>query len=63
MKVIIEIPKEFEVDFIKNKFEECYGRVLSDLKSSEGIMLCGNYELETLEMFKNAFQSAIILSK
>lgn len=41
MKVIIEISKEFEADFIKNKFEECYGRVLGDLKSKEGIMLCG----------------------
>jgi len=58
MKLVIEIPKEFEEDFKKDKFKECFGRVQVDLKYFEGVTLCGNYEKETLDMLENAFQNA-----
>ena len=59
MKLIIEIPKEFETDFNKDKFKDCFGRVQVDLKKFREETLCGNYERETIEMFENAFQNAI----
>ena len=58
MKLVIEIPKEFEEDFKKDKFKECFGRVQVDLKYFKGETLCGNYEKETLDMLENAFQNA-----
>lgn len=61
MKLIIEIPKEFETDFNKDKFKECFGRVQVDLTYFKEETLCGKYERETIEMFENAFQNAMIV--
>ena len=61
MKLIIEIPKEFETDFNKDKFKDCFGRVQVDLKNFREETLCGKYERETIKMFENAFQNAMIV--
>lgn len=61
MKVLIEIPSEFERDFNDNRFEDCFQRLLHDTKDridNHDILLAGNYEIETLEMFINAFKNA-----
>lgn len=52
MRIDIEIPKEFEGDYNKDRFDEFFCRVLSDI--SDGTT-CGRYERETAEMFIKAF--------
>ena len=63
MKLLIEIPPEFERDFNDNKFEDCFQRLLHDtwdrLTHSENILNAGRYETETLEMFIEAFKNAV----
>lgn len=62
MKIEIEIPKEFEVDYNADKFEDFFMRVSYDIEmemngySNGGI--CGNYEKETAEMFVKAFKNS-----
>ncbi len=58
MKIIIEIPgKEFDQD-IADKFQDYFKRVKADM--ADGIM-CGNYELETTDMFLASFKRMQIL--
>lgn len=61
MKVTIEIPKEFEAEFVKNKFSETFNRIISDIDyhflSTDDTFLSGNYEMETIEMLKKAFEN------
>ena len=53
MKIIIEIPdKEFEQD-IADKFQDYFKRVKADIADGT---LCGNYELETTDMFLASFK-------
>ena len=58
MKIEIVIPHEFEENFNKDKFNEFFERVNADLKNHRTVT--GNYELETLDMLKNAFKNAEI---
>lgn len=53
MKIAIDIPKEFEAEWIKDKFEETLDRLKADAHC-----LAGNYERETAEMLVLAFQNA-----
>lgn len=55
MKIIIDIPKEFESDYKGDMFKDFFSRVLCDIQ--DGI-LCGNYEKETAEMFFKAFDES-----
>lgn len=57
MRIEIEIPKEFEGDYNKDKFDEFFCRVLSDI--SDGTT-CGRYERETAEMLQKAFEESKI---
>lgn len=58
MKIIIEIPdKEFGQD-IADKFQDYFERVKADI--ADGI-ICGNYELETTDMFLASFKRMQIL--
>ena len=57
MKLTIEIPKEFEVDFKTDKFKDFFSRVITDMNC-----LCGNYERETAEMFIKAFANGEFVS-
>ena len=43
MKLIIDIPKEFEEHFNKDKFSDSLARVASDIESF-GVPLSGRYE-------------------
>ena len=53
MKITIEIPKEFECDFINNRFEDAFQRLMSDAHC-----IAGNYEKETASMLINAFKNS-----
>lgn len=58
MKVIIDIPNyEFNND-VKDKFQDYFERVKTDIADST---LCGNYELETTEMFLASFKRMQVL--
>lgn len=50
MKILIDIPKEFEVDYNTDRFAEFFQRCLADMGRC-----CGNYEHETVEMMEKAF--------
>lgn len=54
MKLIIEIPKEFEEHFRRDKFEDSLHRLSADVH-----LIAGNYEQETAIMLINAFKDAI----
>lgn len=56
MKVVIEIPKDFEGDYIADKFKDFFSRVIADIDN--GGLLCGNYEEEIAEMFLKAFHDS-----
>lgn len=56
MKLIIDIPTEFETDYNGDKFKDFFSRVLCDIDKG---VLCGNYEKETAEMFLKAFDESI----
>ena len=56
MKLIIDIPKEFETDYKGDKFKDFFSRVLCDIEKG---VLCGNYEKETAEMFLKAFDESV----
>lgn len=58
MKILIEIPKEFERDFNEDKFKDFFERVRVDLDNNTGVNLCGNYEREIVDMLENTFQNA-----
>ncbi len=63
MKVMIDIPKEFEED-LKDNFKEFFNRMIADITYSlndEEPMCCGNYERETAEMFLSAFEKATVI--
>lgn len=57
MKLTIDIPREYERDFIADKFKNFFSRVIADI-DCDG--LCGNYEKEIAEMFLEAFGKAIV---
>ena len=64
MKVMIDIPKEFEED-LKDNFQEFFNRMIADITYSlndEEPMCCGNYERETAEMFLSAFEKATVIT-
>lgn len=58
MRLIIDIPKEFEEDYRKDKFEDFFKRVMCDIGSG---VLCGSYEIETAEMFLHALNKSTIV--
>ena len=63
MKIEIEIPKEFEEHFIKDKFKDSFDRIMGDIYYylHKGEMTCaGLYEYETIEMLKKAFKNSKI---
>jgi hypothetical protein len=64
MKVMIDVPtKEFGVD-IADKFQEFFQRLQAETEHhliSNTNLVCGNYELETIEMFLNAFKEMVII--
>lgn len=57
VKITIDIPREYERDFIADKFKDFFSRVIADI-NCDG--MCGFYEKEIAEMFLEAFDKAII---
>lgn len=55
MKIIIDIPKDFEGDYIVDKFKDFFSRVIADIDYNG---MCGNYEKEIAEMFLKAFNDS-----
>lgn len=55
MKILIDIPKEFEVDYNTDRFAEFFQRCLADMGTC-----CGNYEFEIAEMMEKAFAESKI---
>ena len=57
MKIEIEIPKEFENDYVANRFEDFFRRMLAEIQYGD---LCDEYEYEIAEMLFKAFKSSKI---
>lgn len=62
MNLVIKIPKEFEEEFNRDKFEDSLSRVASDIESF-GFQLSGRYERETIKMLREAFKEGTPLPK
>ena len=56
MRIIIDIPNEFEEDYTWDRFKDFFSRVLCDIQDGT---ICGNYEKETAEMLLKAFDESI----
>ena len=66
MKIVIDIPEEFEEHFNSDRFEDSLQRVRFDIHKSiigNKDVLSGNYEIETLDMLTEAFLNGISLPK
>ena len=50
MKILIDISKEFEIDYRTDRFADFFGRVEADMD-----VICGNYERKTADILRNAF--------
>lgn len=50
MKMLINIPDEFEIDYRTDRFADFFDRVKADMN-----FLCGQYESETADILKSAF--------
>lgn len=55
MKVVIDIHKDFERDYIVDKFKDFFSRVIADIDCKG---MCGRYEKEIAEMFLKAFDDS-----
>ena len=55
MKVVIDIPKVFEGDYIADKFKDFFSRVIADIDCKG---MCGRYEKEIAEMFLKVFDDS-----
>ena len=66
MQIIIDIPEEeFGID-IEDKFQDFFKRIKAETKThmiTGTNLVCGAYELETIEMFIQAFANSTLLSK
>jgi hypothetical protein len=57
VKITIDIPREYERDFIADKFKDFFSRVIADINCDR---MCGFYEKEIAEMFLDAFDKAVV---
>ena len=66
MQIVIEIPeKEFGID-IYDKFQDFFSRLKAEIKAHLIVntnLVCGAYELETIDMFLKAFNDSVLLPK
>lgn len=64
MQILLNIPREFVEDFHKDRFTDCFMRLKSDTEdrlSNRNTLLAGNYEIETLDMLRKAFQHSVVV--
>ena len=57
MKLLIEIPKDFEEHFNNDRFNDSLKRIRTDIQY-HGNPLSGLYERELIEMLRNAMTKA-----
>lgn len=62
MKIVFDIPKEFESHFEFDRFADSLARVASDIDAL-GFKMSGRYERETITMIRKAFENATPLPK
>jgi len=64
MQIVINVPeKEFGID-IKDKFQDFFKRLDAETRThinNDTDLLCGTYELETIEMFLDAFKEMRVI--
>ena len=60
MKVLIEIPKEFEEHFNNDRFKDSFERVRADVQYHK-ILLSGSYEMELVQMLQNVMEKAEVV--
>lgn len=53
MKILIDIPEEFAVDYRTDRFKEFFNRAVADMD-----VMCGKYERETADMLSRAFEGS-----
>ena len=61
MRIEIEIPKEFEEHFKRDKFKDSFERIMADIKHSlenRDCLCAGRYEYETIEMLEKTFKNS-----
>lgn len=70
MKLLIEIPKEFEEHFNNDKFKDSFERIRVDIKfeledeaKPHYMMLSGRYEMEFAEMLRDAMSKAKVVKE
>ena len=62
MNIILNIPKEFEEHYNKDRFKDSLSRVAFDIRSYNYEGLAGNYDIEALEMLIKALDRSILSS-
>jgi hypothetical protein len=66
MQIVINVPeKEFSAE-IEDRFQDFFKRFEAETKEhliTNTSLLCGAYELETIDMFLKAFKNATLLPK
>ena len=55
MKVLIDIPRDIAVDYIADKFKDCFERFITDCDYNG---LAGRYEVETLQGLEKVFSES-----
>jgi len=58
MKVVLDIPKEFEDHYNKERFQDSLKRINYDIRSIRYEGLSGTYEYEVIEMLIKAFKES-----
>lgn len=53
MKMLIDIPEEFEVDYHTDRFRDFFERAVADMD-----VMCGTYERETADVLAKAFEES-----
>lgn len=64
MKLLIEIPKDFEEHFNNDKFKDSLERIRVDIKinlETEKTQFSGNYEMELAKMLRDAMSKAEVV--
>lgn len=58
MKVLIDIPEEYELDYKTDRFSEFFQRCRADMD-----VCCGTYERETSDMLEKVFNQSEIIKE
>lgn len=53
MKVLLDIPEEFEIDYRTDRFGDFFKRAKADMSA-----ICGRYERETADVLAKAFEES-----